>query len=414
MKKLCGLLILLFPLLLQAQPYLEKQTRHRFAQLNLGLDVQYSSPAQGSWLRNGTATEQRIDGHFRPRILIGGTHFWGHADFMLAIPLGRPVFSEQDQHFITYSGVETAFKYYPWRMQSGKIRPFAGVSLLTWYYEQRQGKDLAGNGPELHVVNLPLSLGMNYMHGRHLLELGVLWNHQYRQQYAISSQQFAPIQLSQWQLGLSWRWLLETTLSAEKGWESGRTSAVTEKLAAAGKLDGWFVGAGFSSVFWLANSVRNEQLYPFVGKPGTSLMPDFSLGYYWHQADAQLNLSYRGYRTATQAYGVQQTLQRRSLGLEFTKMLFDYHGFVPFIGPILSREQLLINENNNVYQAEDFLWSAGLTFGWDIRPDRLQRFVLRTNLRWYPALKLQAADANFNALEFNFIQLVVYPQRFAL
>lgn len=414
MQKSISLLLLFFPLLLQAQPYLEKQSRHRFAQLNLGLDIQYSAAAQGSWLLNGVTTQQRMDGHFRPRILIGGTHFWGHADFLLAIPLGRPIFSEQDRHFISYSGVETAFKYYPWRMRSGKIRPFTGVSLMTWYYEQRQGSDLAGNGPELHVVGLPLSIGLNYMHKNQMVELGFLWNHQNKQQYALSPNQFAPVSLSPWSVGISWRWLLETTLSAEKGWESGRTAAVTDKLAENGQLDGWFVGAGFSSVFWLDNSTRNEQLYPFINRPGTSLMPDFSLGYYWHRTDAQLNLSYRAYATATQAYGVQQALRRRSLGLEFTKMLFDYHGFVPFVGPILSREQLMLEENIGNYNAEEFLWAAGLTFGWDIRPDRLQRFVLRTNLRWYPALELKSANASFKALEFNFIQLVVYPQRFAL
>ncbi|MEO1074606.1 MAG: hypothetical protein AAFX41_01430 [Bacteroidota bacterium] len=56
----------------------------------------------------------------------------------------------------------------------------------------------------------------------------------------------------------------------------------------------------------------------------------------------------------------------------------------------------------------------GLTFGWDIRPNRLQSWILRTNLRWYPTLSLPVADDGdiaFGNVEFNFIQLILYPNR---
>jgi len=59
-------------------------------------------------------------------------------------------------------------------------------------------------------------------------------------------------------------------------------------------------------------------------------------------------------------------------------------------------------------------WAAGITFGWDIRPNRAQYFLLRTNLRWYPKLELSVVEGqavSLNALEFNFIQLVVFPGR---
>ncbi|MEM6262948.1 MAG: hypothetical protein AAGI38_10605 [Bacteroidota bacterium] len=56
----------------------------------------------------------------------------------------------------------------------------------------------------------------------------------------------------------------------------------------------------------------------------------------------------------------------------------------------------------------------GLTFGWDIRPNRLQSWILRTNLRWFPNLDLEVADGqviSFDNIEFNFIQLIVYLDR---
>jgi hypothetical protein len=57
----------------------------------------------------------------------------------------------------------------------------------------------------------------------------------------------------------------------------------------------------------------------------------------------------------------------------------------------------------------------GLVFGWDIRPNRLQSWILRTNLRWFPNLNLNVGEAgsvSFDNIEFNFIQLVIYPGRF--
>ncbi|MFK8163380.1 MAG: hypothetical protein AB8H12_13040 [Lewinella sp.] len=100
-----------------------------------------------------------------------------------------------------------------------------------------------------------------------------------------------------------------------------------------------------------------------------------------------------------------------------TKAIGDFHGFVPFIGPILSREQLEFTEafeGEITQQTTQDKWAAGLTFGWDIRPNRLQVFTLRTNLRWYPKLHLDLANdqqISFGAIEFNFIQLVIYPER---
>lgn len=84
---------------------------------------------------------------------------------------------------------------------------------------------------------------------------------------------------------------------------------------------------------------------------------------------------------------------------------------MPFIGPHISREWLDLRELENsieTYRAEQQQWAGGITFGWDIRPNNLQGFILRTNLRYTPLRKIgEAGGVSFSQLEFNFIQLVL-------
>ena len=55
----------------------------------------------------------------------------------------------------------------------------------------------------------------------------------------------------------------------------------------------------------------------------------------------------------------------------------------------------------------------GLVFGWDIRLSEVDFLILRTNLRYTPDLghKIDGKSYTSRQIEFNFIQLVLYPQR---
>ena len=76
---------------MQAQLFVEKQSRHRFAQLTFGLDYQSSIGGQTRFLNAQNQIASFDLGQTqKARLLIGGTHFWGHADIYLAIPLGNP------------------------------------------------------------------------------------------------------------------------------------------------------------------------------------------------------------------------------------------------------------------------------------------------------------------------------------
>ncbi|KAB1065682.1 hypothetical protein [Salibacter halophilus] len=408
----------LFCQFLTAQVYTEKQTRHRFAQLNFGADLATNVGGKSHYLTGGDQlNEFDFPLTHQPRLIIGGTHFWGHADFTISFPLLNSRFSKNDQDVYYRSGVETAFKFYPWRIENKSFRPYLGIALSTYQYEQDNKKRVWSDGPNLQVSRFPLLAGFTYNYGNQLFELGVSYNYDNTADYYLSEIERASVELSPFQLHLSYRYMLETTLSAEKSWESGKTQEVTQKLAERGDLNSFFVGAGFSSTFWLNESSYNKEAHPYIEKYPISNMPDFALGYYLHKPDLNFTLAYRGYESQTGSYGVDQNVSRNSLGLEVTKFLFDYHGFDPFIGPVVSYENLSFTERVRGvenHDIEDQKFAYGVTFGWDIRPNRIQSWILRTNLRWYPKLDLSVgSDQNisFDNLEFNFIQLIVFPER---
>jgi hypothetical protein len=401
-----------------SQVYTEKQTRHRFAQLNLGLDFQSSFGGSTKYIDElGNMQSLKLTNSYSPRFLIGGTHFWGHADFYIAIPLFSTTLKKDKQEITALRGVETVFKYYPLRIENNKGRPYIGTSLAPFYFEQRNNNFDYSSGPELNHTSFPLLGGLTFNSKNHLIELGLAWNYQNQQDYYISRNQIEKINTPPLYATLSYRYMLETTLSAEKDWESGRTKEVTDILAERGRLNGHYIGAGISSAFWLKQSEYNVAARPYINKYSTSIMPDFSLGYYLHRPDLNLAIGYRGYGASTNTYGAVQQLNRKSLLFEATKYLFDYHGFVPFIGPTISYENLSFKENfegQRTFDVEEIKFGYGLTFGWDIRPNRIQSWILRTNLRWYPNLFLEVepnTKVSFDNLEFNFIQLIIYPNR---
>lgn len=410
--------IILWGNFINAQVYTEKQTRHRFAQLTLGADYQTSIGGTTSYLdANGSLQSLALGNLQKPRFLIGGTHFWGHADFYIAIPLLFPSLQQDDQTSSYSSGVETVFKYYPWRIEWNKLRPYVGVGLTPFYYEQKNKAVEYGNGAELNHTAVPLYAGLTFNKKQHLVELGIMWNYKNKKAYHISRTQVVDITTPPIYASVSYRYMLDTTLGAEKDWESGQTEKITNQLAASKRLNSFHLGVGLSTAFWIKESSYNKSERPYVEKYTTSLMPEFSLGYYLHKPDLGFALAYRRYGTFTNTYGANQQLNRKSLVLEATQFLLDYHGFVPFIGPAISYEQLSFRERferKTTHDISQNKFGYGITFGWDIRPNSTLSWILRTNLRWFPNLNLEVGNdkiISFDNIEFNFIQLIVYPGR---
>lgn len=416
-RLLVFLIILIFNQTTYSQVYTKKQTRHRFAQLSLGVDIQSSIGGNTKYISAQSIQSLDLDQNISPRFLIGGTHFWGHADFYIAIPVYSSSLKKENQEITAIRGVETVFKYYPSRIEHNKLRPYVGTSLAPFYFEQKNNNFTYPSGSELNHTSFPLLGGITYNSHNHLVEFGLAWNYSNQQNYYISRDQVEIINTAPFYATLAYKYMLDTTISAEADWESGRTEEVTKILDDRGRLNGFYLGVGISTAFWLNRSTYNTQIRPYIEKFNTSLMPDFTFGYYLHTSDINIATGFRAYGTSTNSYGAIQQLNRKSVVIEATKYLFDYHGFVPFIGPALSYENLSFAESfegTTTLDLNENKLGYGLTFGWDIRPNRIQSWILRTNLRWFPNLSLAATPnsiISFDNIEFNFIQLVIYPNR---
>ena len=149
----------------------------------------------------------------------------------------------------------------------------------------------------------------------------------------------------------------------------------------------------------------------------TGFFPDLGLGYYHYKSDAALDLSYRSYSVSLIGFDIDQSIIRKSFALELYKFLGDYHGFVPFIGPLVSRENFNVTETESVavtLEKTYNFWAAGIIAGWDIRPRRVDWWGVRTNIRYFPILDLElnsSAGFSLNQIEVNFLQLIIYPNR---
>jgi hypothetical protein len=392
----------------QAQPYIEGgQTRHRFAQLNLGVDQRYfggSSTQTIFFNAHGNWEKTSLPNIHETRLIIGGTHFWGHSDFYIAVP----IISTGNAGFKT--SVETGCKIFPWKIKNKKIRPYIGASWMPSSFKQ-------GDGTQLSRSKYPITGGLVYNIKQHLIELGAGYIPQHSFNYFVSKTNQQSIGTHPYWISLSYKLMIETTLSAEKDWQSGRTKKLTDTLAVLRRLNGFSIAVGPSSSFYTKKSSYNAAVAPFADNHHfADVFPEFGIGYYWHKPDLQLNVAYRTVKSELNAFDFNQQLKRKALTFEAYKFLFDYHGFVPFVGASASYEWLKVNEkyNSNHLNLLSHGLHPGITFGWDIRPNRIQAMYLRTNLRYFPNLNVNMPmdkKIAFDQIEFNFIQLVIFPER---
>jgi hypothetical protein len=411
MKKILSIIIfaLFFTEPINAQPYVDGgNTRHRFAQLNLGTSYRFLSNenTKSYDIINDDFLPQQLKNQHELGLIIGGTHFWGHADFYVLFPLsslGKADFS---------SGVETGMKIYPWRIENNKIRTFIGSSINSIRFQQ-------GDGVTLARTTYPIHTGFTFNRGQYLIDMGFSYVIKNEFDYYLNTTYSKIINTHNLWFNFGFKLMLETTLGAEKSWKDGKTERITTSLAEKGRLNNFSIAIGPSSTNFTAKSTFNDEIYPFLDNHKfANIFPEFGFGYYWHKPDIQINISYRNIKDELKAYGYQQKSYRKAITLEGYKFMSDYHGFAFFMGPAISHEALKseLTFGNSVLSKGLFNGiKPGITIGWDIRPNRIQALLLRTNLRYFPNLKVNMDNGktiSLDNLEFNFIQLVVYPGRF--
>lgn len=396
-----------------AQKVVEQQTRFRFAQMHLGIDGQYIPPVQAGYLNAaGEPSPFTTPGTYHPRFTIGATHFWGLMDFYVSFPLStiRPK-SVEVQDYSVSTNVATGARVHPLQLRYHRINPYVGANWSTLSYNQRVNEQLAGATFTRDVITL--EGGLNYLTGPHWFELGIQHLPAREFSYATSRQTTTPVRFPAFTVQVSYKFLLDVTRPLEKDNKESFGQYLRERR----QLSGLHLDVGPSAAFTLPRSEYNTHTRPYLNNPsGNKTFLDLSVGYYFYKSDFDIRLAHRHIIADHTAYGLSQRLSRRSISLEVYKYLLDYHGFVPFLGLSLSREQLGVREFDNdvlVTKHQERHYTPGLVVGWDIRPVRYESILLRTNLRYSPFLKtrVNGQKLSFQQLEFNFIQAVIYPQR---
>lgn len=385
------------------------ERRHAFAKSYYGLNM-IGVPSMGQGIAAGAVSEFNRSGFISPAVNIGATHFWGHADFYVSINTVPIKLEEDAVENSLHMGTFTGLRVYPWPVGTKEIRPFLGYKFSPWRY--RQGASEA----ELYkVTNVKgaVDCGFGLQTERAYFTLGAskLLNPDF-EMHSTPLLSHAD-ELPEWFVELGLNVSIETTSVAA----TDASRRLNQKFAASNR-HGLFIAAGPSSAFPTASSEFIADEKPFLDDLAfPTIFPDVAIGYHLTTTDAVVALSARSMRQNRSAFDESLEIKRQSRVLEGYKFVGDYHGFAPYVGLGVGEERIVLES----YAGADLTDSKSLTkypwyvvFGWDIRPSvKGDLWVLRTNLRVPPSLTFshEGSTLSMQHLEFNFIQLVIYPQR---
>lgn len=397
-----------------------KKLRHKFAESTIGLSLENHFSGQTFIFNESDQIQKQDFQHFAiPKIHLGGLHFWGHTEIYFAFSLLRAE-NKYNHAKYEYSFNDVfGINFYPWSVKEKKLRPYVGISLSGINYEHISDNE-QNKGSLSESIVYPLALGLSYRVNRsHLIGFDFRYNYKNKNTYYLGVDDPVDIEYPQYVYSLTYKYIRESTRSAEKDFYNGTTQRQYEQLKKEGKLGSIFFGVGPSSAFLTKSSSHLDQTYPYISRPvTTNVFLDLSAGYYFENSKLHAELSFRQNKKAISAHGTEIEMHRKSLLLCVHRQLFDYQGFVPFIGVGGGFDWLNYKESS-LQGAQIDLNKRQVSFafvtGWDILPDKLQFITLRTNIRYFPQLNIENISNNnhisFNQIEFNFIQVVFYPGR---
>jgi hypothetical protein len=397
---------LLFSATAWAQPFTTEHDSLGFAQTYVGADVFLAPPLP---VAAGTGPDAPVGGGSRvawiPRLTIGGIHFWGHADFYVSFPF--PQTQRLDGRAWEYSpGIETGGRVYPWRLEDHAVRPFLGFS---WNPLSVRLKDSpAGKGPLVEVHRFPFQLGVEAMFWPVLVQAGL------RASLDDTAFNYPTPGGGTWRLSLP---PVEGWLGARVAFDTTRPLApLPEALPKTGSL---YVAAGPSSNWNLGSGTFIEQHRPALAGTHVGVMPDFAVGYEYAPWKVDAHVAWRPmWGGGASGYGSTDDTTRQAVAVEVLKIFGNFNGFQPFVGPSLDVSWLTYDGTGaaGTAHASGTRVTPGLLVGWDIRPRERHWWTLRTSLRFYPPGMLELTEpatgqtVRFPSVEFNFIQLVFFPQ----
>jgi hypothetical protein len=389
--------------------YLEKSTK--FAATTVGIDLFSLSGGTTSVLRQAGLESVDFGPQLSPRLSIGGIHFWGHADFYVAFPLNflQMGYDPADLEELEFKeGIETGARIYPWAIKEGTLRPFLGVSFRTRSFSQRSDEyDYLHDAPRYEKVTYPIQAGITYTGSSFLISAAAHYQQEDRFTYYTAPN--VPIEVQaeplSFQLSFVKYWDTDKSMRTKSGIEQANLKhTVLEKE---NLLSAWYFGIGPSASFQVGENEYFVENHAYLADETViTLTPDITFGRYFSTLDTNVGLSYRGFSATVEGFDSQFDLSRRSVSLEAYKFLFNYLGFVPYVGVTATAHSLQFE--SEVVSERDIKPALGFIFGWDIRVTKTGTNLLRTNLRYNRnlSLNIDGSRANFSYFEFNFIQWV--------
>lgn len=188
--------------------------RTSFAKSYFGIDAFSTSGGTTQYATPTGLQTVSFSGTTSPRILLGGTHFWGHADFYVAIPVAR-LGSQAPAGLksVFYGeGVETGFRAFPWAVEPGKLRPFVGMSLKGAAFGQVNNEPTKTykTVPSVARTIFPYQAGLVYAGKKFLLQAGAYYQPKSDYQYPISRTEYAAVKISLWSFNVGMSYWINT------------------------------------------------------------------------------------------------------------------------------------------------------------------------------------------------------------
>ncbi|MGD1844892.1 MAG: hypothetical protein ACFB10_05810 [Salibacteraceae bacterium] len=395
-------------------PYLQKSTK--FASFILGGDLFLLGGGESNYLDNNQLTTTSFAPTLLPRLTIGGLHFCGHANFYVTFPLGflavgstPSVFSELRYR----QSVETGARIYPFALKPSSFRPYAGISFRPMYYRHEQKEsNFSNGGPFFAKVITPVEFGFTYASGKYLFSASGYYQFTDRFDYYLAPGTLGRVELEPLTFNFGIYRYMDTDRHMRTKKAARNLNLQHEVLEKADRLSTWYWGLGPSAALQMSKSDFLMAFAPHLYDDYVvRFTPDITFGRYFHKPDMNIGLAYRRLGGTSSGFDDEVRMDRNSIMLESYKNLFNWLGFVPFVGATASLEALRLEFNGKSYEEVKPTW--GIIAGWDIRVTQTEVSLLRTNLRWTPGLHLEAEGEKvmFDQIEFNFIQYVRFIGR---
>lgn len=386
-----------------------QKDRYRFAETYVGFETELVTEHNSFiYQKDGISHTEKLPSQITPRILIGGTHFWRHADFYISIPLTNIQFGGSKNISLT-NDVYTGFRYLPFTLEDKTVRPYVGVGFNS------KGLKLK-NGPYYTNWQWFYEGGFNYRKNNKIFGFEMRYIPKSDFYNAYSRTKFQNTKTNPFSFSLSYKVAFDATAGYSSEGAKKYMKKIYNDAEKAGALSAFSFGIGLNAIIPLGKTELASQKAFFNDEIEGALTYDVGIGYYSNPLDATVRVSYRPIKQEETAFDYTYRLNNHSVAFEVFKFIGDYHGFVPFVGPYISLNRYHLEEIDLGKTTKDMTTNKlgyGLVFGWDIRQSRVDYITLRTNLRYTPEMNYKAGASKFTSkqIEFNFIQLVYYPER---